>query len=482
MATRGPTLSSTLAVLAGKLSASAIRLAGMGLATNLPGKVSRTISHNVLGSIASQSKRGVVAISGTNGKSTTSGLVASILRAANMKIVHNRQGANLVTGITATLVDACSWNGTLDADYCLFEIDEAALPLIADEVKIDIIAVTNLFRDQLDRFGELDTTAKLITKGIARRESKAILNADDPNVAQMVPDRQRIFYGVASLGQRSEDAVGSCVPNENAAKQDEGKDHLPQAGISELSSCTACGAEYNYSIRFYGQLGHYQCSACGQSRPQPQVQARDVVVAAAASRFTLVTEQGETAEVELPLPGMFNVYNAVCAAALCLSMGISLAHVKDGLSKYSTLFGRSERVTYKGKQVLIQLIKNPAGASQAVRAAATDPKGKLLIAINDNYADGRDVSWLWDAEFEELSKGKGPFIVSGQRCHDMAVRLKYAGIPASEILVEPSLETAMEKSVDLLDPSETLWLLPTYTCLLELQKILKSKGVTLAGT
>ncbi len=465
-------MSSTFAVIAGKLSASAIRLAGLGLASNLPGKISRKISPSVLASLASQSRQGVIAVSGTNGKSTTSGLVASILRKAGMKIVHNRQGANLVTGITATLVDACQWSGHLDADYCLFEIDEAALPIVAGEVKIATIAVTNLFRDQLDRFGELDTTAKLISKGINAGSSNAVLNADDPNVAQMVPDCSRLFYGIAST--QSPAAEGNSADTPVAA--------IPEAGITELSSCTKCDAEYQYSIRFYGQLGHYHCNACGQSRPAPHVFAENVKVLAAAARFTLVLPDTNKIDIELPLPGMFNVYNALCAAALCHSIGISIEHIKDGLCSYSTLFGRSERVCYREKNILIQLIKNPAGASQAVRAAATDPNGRMLIAINDNYADGRDVSWLWDAEFEQFASCTGPFVVSGQRCHDMAIRLKYAGIKQEDIIVEPSLDAALDKAIDALAPEQTLWLLPTYTCLLELQKIFKARGVTLSGT
>lgn len=468
---KGPTLSSTFAVVAGKLSASAIRLAGMGLASNLPGKISRKISPSVLTLLASQSRNGVVAVSGTNGKSTTSGLVASIMRHAGLHIVHNRQGANLVTGITATLVDACGWSGTLNADYCLFEIDEAALPIVASEVKISTVAVTNLFRDQLDRFGELDTTAKLISKGINAGGSKAILNADDPNVARMVPQCDRLFYGVASLA----DAIGD--PDSTPASID-----IPEAGITELSSCTGCDSEYQYSLRFYGQLGHYHCTNCGQTRPAPGIYARAVLVRAGKTTFDLILPEGKEAKIELPLPGMFNVYNALCAAALCYSIGISADHIRDGLCSYSTLFGRSERISYKGKEILIQLIKNPAGASQAVRAAATDANGRMLIAINDNYADGRDVSWLWDAEFEQFTRSSGPFFVSGLRCHDMAIRLKYAGINQSDIVVEPSLEAALEKAVEAVTPEQTLWLLPTYTCLLELQKILKSKGVSLSGT
>ena len=192
-------MSRTIAVWSGKLCSQAIRAMGFGLGSNLPGRLSRRINSSVLAHLAGQARRGVLAVSGTNGKSTTAGLIAAILARSGMKLVHNRQGANLITGITACVVNAASWQGKLEADYCLFEIDEAALPQIAAELKIDHVLVTNLFRDQLDRFGELDTTARLITRGILQNKSSAVLNADDPNVAQMVPDCQRLFYGIKSL-------------------------------------------------------------------------------------------------------------------------------------------------------------------------------------------------------------------------------------------------------------------------------------------
>ena len=451
----------TLAVIAGKLSTQAIRMLGLGLASNLPGKVARKIAPSVLADLASQARVGVVAVSGTNGKSTTSGLIASIFKAAEKKTVHNRQGANLLTGITATVVNAASWSGRLDADYCLFEIDEAALPVVAKEVKIGAIVVTNLFRDQLDRFGELDTTAKLISSGIAVNNSPAILNADDPNVAQMVPDAVRLFYGIRTL------ASGSTPSADDN---------------SELAYCPKCGAEYAYKIRFYGQIGHYACPSCAHKRNDPEVYADNVSVTATGSEFTL-NYNGESIEIKLALPGTFNVYNALAAAALSFKLGLPSTAIRKGLCAYSTLFGRSERVSLNGKQILIQLIKNPAGASQAVQAAARDPHGRYLIALNDNYADGRDVSWIWDADFEQLATCAGPFVVSGQRCHDLAVRLKYAGVDASKITIEPSLDLALTKSMELCnDAEQTLWLLPTYTCLLNLQKIFKARGTPLAGT
>lgn len=443
---------------------------GFGLGSNLPGKLSRRINSRVLANLAQQARRGVLAVSGTNGKSTTSGLVASILSHAGMKLVHNRQGANLVTGITACVINSASWGGKLDADYCLFEIDEAALPVVAKELAIEHVLVTNLFRDQLDRFGELDTTARLISKGIMLHKSSSVLNADDPNVAQMVPECQRIFYGIESLAD-----------GESASACDSSGTLISEANTSELSYCSKCGEEYSYALRFYGQLGHYKCPACLNERPQPSVKARDVRVTAGGSEFRLIYDNIDL-QISLALPGMFNVYNALAAAALCFKLQVDPAFIKAGLCEYSTLFGRSERISLKGKQILIQLIKNPAGASQAVRAAAADQTGRYLIAINDNFADGRDISWLWDAEFEVLSGCRGPFVVSGQRCFDMALRLKYAGVDPALITIEPSLDRAVDKGLDLCDGKGILWLLPTYTCLLELQKIMKARGCPLAGT
>jgi UDP-N-acetylmuramyl tripeptide synthase len=422
----------------------------------------------VLANLARQSRKGVLAVSGTNGKSTTAGFISSILGRAKYKLAHNRQGANLVSGITASLIDAASWTGTLDTDYCLFEIDEAALPVVAKEVVIDNVVVTNLFRDQLDRFGELDTTASLIDKGIKTNNSRAFLNADDPNVARLAPDSERVFYGIESVVAGTESA--------GATSGD-----LPAAGVQELSYCIKCGNEYSYAVTFYGQLGHYICKACGHQRPQPDVKAANVVLNPGGSTFDLVVA-GRTLPIELRLPGLFNVYNSLAAATLAFKIGVSDELIRQALADYSTLFGRSERLQLNGKTVLIQLIKNPAGASQAVRAAVTDPHCRILVAINDNYADGRDVSWLWDAEFELLAQNKKRIFVSGIRCDDMAVRLKYAGIPDSQIVVVPQMEQALMQALEATGAGETLWILPTYTCLLSLQKIARSMGTHLSGT
>lgn len=461
--------SDTVAVVAGKFTARAIRFMGAGLGSNLPGKLARRFAPTVLSSLSAQAKSGVIAVTGTNGKSTTSGLLSSILRAAGLELVHNKQGANLVAGITASLVESASWSGKLSADYCLFETDEATLPLIAKEVKLSQVLVTNLFRDQLDRFGELDTTAKLISKGILENKTLAILNADDPNVSQLVPECPRMFFGVESIKNESE--------NKNSAQSGDGMG----PNSMELSSCAQCGSEITYALVFYGQLGHWSCTKCDYKRPAPKITASDVEVGPTGSKF-LLTIDGLQGEAIVPLPGMFNVYNALAAAASAASIGVTLETIREGLKNYQTLFGRSERITISGKSVLIQLIKNPAGASQAISAVAKDEKARILVAINDNLADGRDISWLWDADFEQLAGHARKLVVSGQRAEDMAVRMKYAGVGQENILTESKLDKALDTALDLVQPDETLWVLPTYTCLLEMQKILKARGVSLAGT
>jgi UDP-N-acetylmuramyl tripeptide synthase len=473
-----------MAVFAGKVTAKAIRMLGAGLGSNLPGRMARKVAPAVLQQLSQQARLGVLAVTGTNGKSTTSGLLSSILRMAGFSLVHNRQGANLVTGITASLVDAATWDGKLDADYCLFEIDEAALPVIANEVKLSTVLVTNLFRDQLDRFGELDTTAKLIASGIKKHHSKAVLNSDDPNVSQLAPDSHRVFFGiesVTSVATGAAPASTGTAGNTTAAGETNTTGGTISANDRELSYCGSCAGAIEYTISFYGQLGHWRCCQCDYKRPQPKVVAQNVEVTATNSTFILSIED-RTIDVIVPLPGLFNVYNALAAAAAAHELGVSLEAIRQGLKHYKTLFGRGEKLTIAEKPVLIQLIKNPAGASQAVSAVVSDPKARILIAINDNLADGRDISWLWDADFEQFASHQRPIVVSGQRAEDMAVRMKYAGLPADLIQTTAKLAKALDQAVEMVQPGETLWILPTYTCLLELQKILRTKGHILSGT
>jgi UDP-N-acetylmuramyl tripeptide synthase len=502
------------AIFTGKITAGAIRMVGAGLGSNLPGRVARKVSKQVLAKLASQAKKGIVAVTGTNGKSTTSGLLASIFKTAGLDIVHNYQGANLVPGITACLVDAAGWDGKIDADYCLFEIDEAAFPLIAAETAIHTVVVTNLFRDQLDRFGELDTTANLIEKGINIKSSKAVLNADDPTVSQLAQGSSRVYFGIESMhdlhsnnhshvsasdnpneptdesrskviasatagsSTRSTNSTVSAASTSSVVSAAAAKQKVSNA---ELAYCSKCGSEVVYEQVFYGQLGQWYCSQCHNKRPKPDVSASNIRLFADHSRFTMHIG-GEQLEITLLIPGLFNVYNALAAATAASLFDVTHESIRHGLKDYKTLFGRSEKLKIGETDVIIQLIKNPAGTSQAVSSVVADEHCNILIAINDNLADGRDISWLWDADFEQLGERKRVVTVSGQRAEDMAVRMKYAGSASSDITAIPNLSKALDHAIANTPTGQTLWILPTYTCLLELQKVLKARGLNLSKT
>lgn len=441
-----------LAISAAKLSSSLIRLSGMGMGSSFPGKIATKLNPSILSSLTKQIAQGCIAISGTNGKSTTAGLLASILRTAGYKIVHNRQGANLVAGITASLVEAANIDGSLKTDLGLFEVDEAALPKFAQQVNCKIVVVTNLFRDQLDRYGELDTAARLITKGIQINKSIAILNADDPNVCSLPCPAAKVYYGLDY-----KKIVGHEDQNECANK--------------EISYCPLCGQEIEYENNAE-QTNLWHCSKCDYGRPTLDIYASQIDLLSRSSKFR-ITNKEQSLTVNLPLPGLFNIYNAIAASAAASSIGISLEKIKEGLQAYETLFGRSEKLKINGRTIIIQLIKNPAGATQSLKSLVDLNAAQVMIAINDNLADGRDVSWLWDAQFEILASLNPQCTVSGHRAEDMAIRLKYAGVEETNITSQPDLALGFEQAINRTPIDSTLWVLPTYTALLELQKILK---------
>ena len=440
-----------LSILTAKTLIHAIKLTKTGSGTNLPGKIALKISPHLLSYLVKQNKKEIITITGTNGKTTTAGIIASILRQDNRKVVHNQRGANMLTGITTAVAESSSITGKMDSDNCVFEIDEAFLQRAVDEFNPDIIAVTNLFRDQLDRYGELNTTAKKIETGIektlAKKPLKLILNADDPIVSRIMENSaiEKVFFGFEEL---------------TLLNQDE-KIKAPQESVN-----CSCGETFNYSKIFYGHLGYFHCT-CGVKRPQPHVRAKAIVDVNSSTLYI-----NDEFEVKVNLPGLYNCYNALCAITIALSAGIPINTIKKGFENYSTIFGRAESLELNGKKVLIQLIKNPIGATEVLRTIKNDENGKLFILINDNYADGRDVSWLWDANFELLSNYSKTAIISGVRATDMAVRLKYAGINPTNIIVEENIQKAFLHALDNVQEHEKLYVLPTYTALLELNKII----------
>jgi lipid II isoglutaminyl synthase (glutamine-hydrolysing) len=441
------TLEIALARAAGGLS----RLAGRGGGTTLPGKLLSAVDPGAVSVLASRLPQGSALVSGTNGKTTTTAMVAEIL-APRLRLAHNRSGANLVSGVLSTLLDARG------AELGLFEVDEAALPEVARRVNPRAVCLCNLFRDQLDRYGELEIVAERWR--VAARElpddAWLTVNADDPVVGDLARERGRaITFGIDDPSQA--------------------RPSLQHAADSKY--CLRCGRPYVYETAYVGHLGDYRCPACGHRRPELDVVARAIELSGLeGAAFDLVTEDGSR-RVELRLPGLYNVYNALAAATLARVLGSSLDEVASGLARATPAFGRFERIAVDDKRLLVLLIKNPAGANEAVRTLVAGARPKLaVIALNDGIADGRDVSWIWDVDFEPLLEGLDRLVATGERAAELALRFKYGGLPEAAIEVVPQLEDALDRGLELTEPDGELVVLPTYTAMLALRRIVTGRG------
>ncbi|HEX8207888.1 MAG TPA: MurT ligase domain-containing protein [Solirubrobacteraceae bacterium] len=433
----------TAARAAGALS----RRTGRG-GTSLPGKVLLRLEPDAIGTLAARLPQGSGVISATNGKTTTAAMVAKILEHRGTTLVHNRAGANMAGGVASALLGA-------RGDAGLFEVDEFWLDRIVPQLRPRAILLANLFRDQLDRYGELEIIADRWAALLARVESDLVLNADDPAIADLGRDRDGVtFFGV--------DDTSVALPG------------LPHA--TDAKHCRRCGRPYVYDAVLLGHLGHYHCPTGDSVRPRPHVAAEDVELQGVRSaRFTLRTPEGRAA-VELPLPGLYNVYNALGAAALALSLGASLDEVVAGLEAVEPAFGRAESVTVGGRELSIMRVKNPAGANEVVRTLALEPgEHDLLGVLNDRTADGKDVSWVWDADFEVLAPHVRRAVCAGTRAPELALRLKYAGVPEDRITVEPELADAIDAAVS--GGEGRLFAIPTYTAMLELREVLVDRGI-----
>jgi UDP-N-acetylmuramyl tripeptide synthase len=427
------------------------RLAGTGGGTTLPGKLLASLDRDAVDALGARLERGSALVSATNGKTTTCALAASVL-APHARLARNAAGANLMSGVASTLVAA------RDADLGLFEVDEAALPEVARRLRPRVVSLGNLFRDQLDRYGELEIVAERWRAMIPELPADAVLavNADDPLVGDLASEHGRsVTFGV--------DDPAHARPD------------LQHAADSKY--CLRCGTPYEYAAAYVGHLGDYRCPACGHSRPALDVAARRIDLrGTAGAAFDLVAPEG-TRRVELALPGLYNVYNALAAATLTRALGVDLDAIAAGIGRAVPAFGRFERIDLGGRTLLVLLIKNPAGANEALRTIVSAGEPKLaLVALNDAIADGRDVSWIWDVDFELLGSGLEKLIASGDRAAELALRFKYGGLDASAIEVIPELEKALDRGLELTERGQELVCLPTYTAMLGLQAIVTRRG------
>ena len=417
----------------------------------MPGKLLWKLDPAAVDMLAARLPLGTALLSGTNGKTTTTAMAARIL-GADHHLAWNRAGANLLSGIASALLAADG------AALGLFEVDEAALPEAIARTRPRAVSLANLFRDQLDRYGELELVAERWREAvrILPAETRLVVNADDPLVADLAEGRLAVLrFGL--------DDPRHARPS------------LQHAADSKY--CVRCGAPYEYRAAYVGHLGDYGCPACGHSRPQLDVAARDIELSGLrSSRFVLATPSGDVS-VELALPGLYNVYNATAAAALSLALGSSLDAIGAGLAGFSAAFGRFERISLDGKTLVILLIKNPAGANEALRTLEPAVPPVLVVALNDAIADGRDVSWVWDVDFEPLLPHARHVIASGERAAELGLRLLYGGLPEEQLEVLPSLEQALDRGLELTEAGSELVVLPTYTAMLALRGILTERDV-----
>jgi lipid II isoglutaminyl synthase (glutamine-hydrolysing) len=450
----------TLARATGALS----RISRRGGGTSLPGKLLLRLEPRAIAELGAQLERGSVVLSATNGKTTTARMIASVLTQAGIETVHNRAGANMPGGVATALLQHAPRGRIHGSRLGLFEVDEAWLGTVVPELEPHTVVLGNLFRDQLDRYGELERLADEWAAVVARTAGGStayVLNADDPLVADLGRDaaggeRERVtYFGV-------DDRTQALPELEHAF---------------DAKHCRRCGAMYRYAAAYLGHLGDYACPSCGNRRPAPSVAATQVTLhGMSGSRVSLSTPAGEL-ELSLPLPGLYNVYNALAATACCLQLGIAPETIVRGLESSAAAFGRAERLDLDGREVAILLIKNPAGANEVFRTVRSGGQERLhlWITLNDGIADGRDISWIWDADFELLADVAERVTCSGTRADELALRLKYAGLPDAQIEVAPALEEGLDRSIGNAD-GRPLYALPTYTALLDLRELLAARG------
>ncbi|HEY3084101.1 MAG TPA: MurT ligase domain-containing protein [Candidatus Dormibacteraeota bacterium] len=443
----------TAAVIAGKATGALSRITGRGGGTTLPGDVARAIDPRILTRLTEDLSQGAIVITGTNGKTTTARLVSWLLEGAGHRVVANRAGANLIYGVTAAALNRAGVDGRLKADWGVFEIDEASLPRAVEEVQPKATLVLNLFRDQLDRYGELESIARKIERALGALPNSAhvVLNADDPRVAEigLGLSRNATWYGLEDI------SVATKV--------------LPHA--ADARTCPRCGASLVFDAVYVGHDGVYHCPNGHFERPKPEIAATSITL----NGFESLAATIAGTRVEMPLGGLYNCYNVLAAFAIGRSIGLEASYIADRLRTFKAAFGRQERIDFRGRHLVLVLSKNPAGFNETVRTAVELAGGQnFILGLNDRKADGTDVSWIWDVDFEMLKDRAKVVIPAGVRAHDLAVRLKYAGVQAEQPQTQP--DKALDLLIKCTNQGDIAYLLCTYTAMLDLRAELVRRG------
>jgi len=447
----------TFTIMVTKLLIFLLRLLKRG-GTTLPGKVAQKIFPGIIKYISKDLK--IIMVTGTNGKTTTTRIIGQILEKNNIDYTTNKSGANLVSGIITTLIDSVNFSGKSKYKTALIEVDEAAFNVITNDIKPDILVVTNFFKDQLDRFGELHTTLNNVKSGIEKSpEAKLILNADDSLCASLAKDHrgQVLYYGFDE-------------------KAYEGTDNLL---ASDAVFCIYCMGKYEYKNRVYGHLGTFECTSCGYSRPTSDITCLKVDELNSSYTQIEFSIGEENYKAKINLPGLYNGYNALAAISCGHILNLPPESFISSLETFESGFGRMETIKTDGKAIKLILVKNPAGFNQVINFLLTEPeKNQIAFLINDKPGDGIDVSWLWDVDFEEFIKIQeniSSFYASGSRAEDMALRLKYAGIYSDKIKIIKDYEELIDKGLSNTEKGNSFYILPTYTALLDIRGVLKKK-------
>lgn len=449
-------------VSASRLTAAIIQRLGRGGGTSAPGLVAQKLDPGMLTQLAAQLPFGAIVVAGTNGKTTTSRIIADVLEANGNRVVHNRSGSNLVRGVFTAFAAQASFTGRVQGDVAVVETDEAAFPDILRLVKPRTILLNNLFRDQLDRYGELDTVARKWKAALADINPATVIvyNGDDPGLCWVVDGSPavKIPFGLT-------DTTHVLL-------------ELPHA--ADAAVCRWCSADLSYGQLYLSHLGDWSCPNCGHRRPVLARAGKDITLDGVTSLGITVDGEGESHRYEIGIPGLYNAYNTLAAVAACQQLDVPVTTLAPAIAAFRSAFGRIERVSWQDRQLTIALVKNPVGFNEVLRML-TAGDGTLavptMIAINDRYADGRDVSWLWDVDFELLAGGGANLSTTGLRGPDMANRLKYAGVAEDRITpLESKLERGLDAFIESIPAGGEGYILPTYTAMLEIRRIFSERG------
>jgi len=505
-----------LAVVAGRAVGALSRRLHLGGGTSIVGVVAQRLDPHIVDHLARQLAYGSVAVAGTNGKTTTSSFIAAILSNAGLPVWRNREGSNLMRGIATALVIRALPNGRLRHSgkaIAVLEVDEAVLPQAVQAALPRVCVLTNLFRDQLDRYGEVDSVITLWRRAISvlPTDTTLVLNADDPSIAALGKSfaGRVLYYGIDD-------------PSLDLARQQSGSERHQ---VPDARTCSQCGGTYVYMLRFYSHMGHYACPHCGLQRPQPYVRAIQVQTESFDRLRLVVATPTHQEEVVIPLPGLYNVYNALAAITAAQALEVGWDAVLSGIGQAKPVFGRGEQIEAEGRTIRLLLAKNPTGFNEVLRTLFSDETPRhVLFILQDNIADGRDVSWIWDVDFERAVGRMQSLVVAGTRALDLAVRLKEAGVAQEDMTIVPSasLRAARQEytrnghvrpmrkvlretgrgTLEVMDPvvstpvvrayglknalnlalsqtpvGETLFIVPTYTGLLEVHRELEQRGL-----